>query len=262
MDQHSRDNITRNLRRLVADHGNIADLCRRLKINRQQFNKYLSGQHLPSRPNLNAICAYFGLEYAEIVADDLKLSERKAAATDLVGLEAFSKADLLQTVLRSSENEKIEKLAGCYFKYHLSSIYRGDIVRAVTYIYPLHGLYGYSNLERFPAKDEPNKHGYIFKYHGFVFMLDGRLFMADLEKMQCNEITFSIYTPIARNPVRFLFGVTSGVASNLYREPYSSRSVLEFKGRGPLSRDLLRKAIVLVPDDPAIPVEAIEYLDP
>ena len=101
----------------------------------------------------------------------------------------------------------------------------------------------------------------FLKYHGFVFMLDGRLFMADLEKLQKNEITFSIYTPIARNPLRFLFGVTSGVASNLYREPYTSKSVLGFRGNASITKADWRKATVLVPNDTELPIEAIDYLN-
>lgn len=261
MDAETRAVFSRNLKRLVRRHGNIAHVCRRLGINRQQFNKYLAGQHVPSQANLNAICDYFRITYREIISPELEIPELRHPADYLSGFRAFEGADMLQSVIERNEASRLETFCGTYLKYHYSSIYRGDIVRAVTTISAVNGLHGYANLERFPNKNRTSRHDYVFKYHGFVFMLEGRLFMADLEKLQMNEITFSIYTPIARNPVRFFFGVTGGVASNLYREPYASRSVLEFVSAEPATREQFKLATVIAPDDPSIPVEAIEYLN-
>jgi hypothetical protein len=51
-----------NLISLVHLHGTIADACRAMGLNRQQFNKYLSGQVLPSRENLEVICRHFKVD--------------------------------------------------------------------------------------------------------------------------------------------------------------------------------------------------------
>lgn len=262
MDDVTRKTIASNIGRLVNTRGNISAVCRRLGINRQQFNKYLTGQHLPSQVNINAICDYFDVTFADLISPDMPLPERQHPSELLAGYQAFANSSLLQAVIATSEADKLEQFCGTYYKYHYSSIYRGDIVRAVTAIYPIgDGVFGYSNLERFPNKNNPKHHDYVFKYHGYVFMLDGRLFMADLEAMQKNEITFSIYTPLARNPVKFFFGVTSGVASNLYREPYTSKSVLSFQSQSKPRKSDWKVATVLPPDDSELPVEAMEYLD-
>ena len=262
MDDATRQVVADNIGRLVKTRGNISAVCRRLGINRQQFNKYLSGQHLPSQVNINAICDYFGVTFGELIDPDMEIPERQHPSELLKGYQTFANSDLLQIVLSTSEKDRLKQFCGTYFKYHYSSIYRGDIVRAVTTIYPLgDDVFGYTNLERFPNKNNSDKHDYVFKYHGFVFMLDGRLFMADLESLQKNEITFSIYTPIARNPVKFFFGVTSGVASNLYREPYTSKSVLSFHSNAKPTKSNWKTATVLPPDDNELPVEAMEYLN-
>jgi transcriptional regulator with XRE-family HTH domain len=261
MDDATKAAITENIRRLVRARGNIAHVCRRLGVNRQQFNKYLAGQHLPSQYNLNLICQFFGVTYAEIITPGMEIPESRHPSEYLEGYRVFERSALLQDVIRLSDRKRLAAFEGVYCKYHYSSIYRGDVVRAVTVIRPMGDLYAYTNLERFPNKNNPKKHDYVFKYHGFVFMLDGRIFMTDLEKLQKNEITFSIYTPIARNPMRFFFGVTGGVASNLYREPYVSRSVLDFMSPGLPTRAHYRHATVVTPDDPTIPVEALEYLN-
>ncbi len=262
MDDQSRETIAINIGRLAKARGNISAVCRRLGINRQQFNKYLTGQHLPSQVNLNAICDYFRVGFSDLISPDMEIPERKHPSEFLAGYQALAGSELLQTVIRSSEKDQLKQFTGTFFKYHYSSIYRGDIVRAVTSIYPIdEDIYGYSNLERFPNKNRPEKHDYVFKYHGYVFMLHGRMFMADLESLQRNEITFSIYTPIARNPVKLFFGVTSGVASNMYREPYTSKSVLDFRSPNTPVKVDWKAATVVPPDDESLPMEAMEYLN-
>ena len=262
MDDEVRRTISTNIGRLVKSRGNISAICRRLGINRQQFNKYLTGQHTPSQVNLNAICDYFGVKFPDLIMPDMKIPERQHLSELLAGYQVFTNSGLLQTVIRSSETNRLKQFVGTYYKYHYSSIYRGDIVRAVTSIYPIDDeVFGYTNLERFPNKNNPKKHHYVFKYHGFVFILEGRLFMADLESLQRNEITFSIYTPIARNPIKFFFGVTSGVASNIYREPYTSKSVLNFISSSAPQKADWKVATVVPPDDESLPVEALEYLN-
>jgi transcriptional regulator with XRE-family HTH domain len=262
MDEQTRRTMATNLGRLVKTRGNISAVCRRLGINRQQFNKYLIGQHLPSQVNLNAICDYFGVSFSDLISPEMEIPERTHPSELLSGYQAFANSDLLQAIIKSSDKDRLKQFVGTYFKYHYSSIYRGDIVRAVTSIYRIdEDIFGYSNLERFPNKNRPQKHDYVFKYHGYVFMLEGRFFMADLESLQRNEITFSIYTPIARNPVRFFFGVTSGVASNLYREPYTSKSVLDLRSKSKPVKSDWKEATVVPPDDESLPVEAMEYLN-
>ena len=43
--------IAENLRLLSSYYKSVAEVCRRLDINRQQFNKYLSGQTAPVPPH-------------------------------------------------------------------------------------------------------------------------------------------------------------------------------------------------------------------
>lgn len=42
--------------------GSISEICRATGINRQQFNKYLAGNHAPSAQNLTRIADQFGVD--------------------------------------------------------------------------------------------------------------------------------------------------------------------------------------------------------
>src|SRR5260221_599391 len=52
-----KQNFATNLRLLCGRHRSVSEVCRRLAINRQQFNKYLAGPSLPSSATLVRICA-------------------------------------------------------------------------------------------------------------------------------------------------------------------------------------------------------------
>lgn len=60
--------FSRELRRHSVRRGSIAQLCKATGINRQQFNKYLAGQIIPSARNLRKICAYLHVTEAELMS--------------------------------------------------------------------------------------------------------------------------------------------------------------------------------------------------
>lgn len=52
------DDFVANLRLLCSYYPSIAEVCRRLTINRAQFNRYLSGRYRPSHAALQRICHF------------------------------------------------------------------------------------------------------------------------------------------------------------------------------------------------------------
>ncbi len=62
----SASNLAHNLVRLCKREVSIAAVCRATQINRQQFNRYLAGQSIPSPANLEKICRYFNISKAEL----------------------------------------------------------------------------------------------------------------------------------------------------------------------------------------------------
>ena len=85
-----------NLQLLCSHYRSIAEVCRRLAINRAQFNRYLSGQSLPTRHNLKRICDFFGVE-------DYELSQPPEQFAALIGSRAKDRPaarDPLQRLLQ------------------------------------------------------------------------------------------------------------------------------------------------------------------
>ena len=51
-----------NLRTLCQELGSVSDVCRRLGVNRTQFNRYLSGESFPRPDVLKRLCDFFGVD--------------------------------------------------------------------------------------------------------------------------------------------------------------------------------------------------------
>lgn len=251
-----------NLRRLCDQQGSVSQICRKIQINRQQFNKYLAGRHMPSTANIKAIADHFGLNAEVLFAPE----EEFRTLFDGDFFDTFSRlrslpqvTRFLSTVMSAPETTE-HSLLGVYDRYHFSSIYPRRILRASLCIYPGPDLLQHVYVERFPNPDDRAKTAYRFKYHGFVFPIEGRVFTVDFETAQRNEMTFGIYSPIQRNAKSLMLGITSGIAATMYRQPFSTKLALHYRRPGLLSRADIARSTALDYNDPSIPTEVREYL--
>lgn len=251
-----------NLRLLCDQRGSISQICRKIGINRQQFNKYLAGRHMPSTANVRAIADHFELSPEVLFARE----EEFRALIDGNFFDTFNRmrtlpevTNFLSTAMAAPDSVR-QSVAGVYDRYHFSSIYPRRILRASMCIYPGKDLMQHVYVERFPNHDDHTKTAYRFKYHGFVFPIEGRIFTVDFETEQRNEMTFGIYSQIQRNTKSMMLGITMGIAANMYRQPFSTRQALHYRRPGFLSRQDLERTSALDYNDPTIPAEVREYL--
>jgi transcriptional regulator with XRE-family HTH domain len=255
-------NLATNLRLLCGRQGSISQICSRIGINRQQFNKYLSGQHMPSTRNVRLIANYFGVATSILFVDPQQFH----ALVDGNYFETFERLRLLPQVtsfldVATVESNKVgDDIVGVYDRYHYSSIYARRILRSAFCIYRNGDLLNHYYIERFPSRDNPRKTAYIFKYHGYALPIQDRIFTMDFETAQRNEMTFGVFSKVQRSSNRFMFGITSGIAANMLRQPFSTRVVLHYQHPGLLDRSNIEQATVLDMNDPRIPSEAREYL--
>ena len=260
----SRDKVilATNLRTLCDRHGSVAAICRKLNVNRQQFNKYLSGAHAPSAINLRVIANYFGLSVPIFFSEP----EEFRTLVDGNFFHAMETARQLPEFSRFVSNMIVENnsdqndIVGVYDRYQFSSIYKGFVLRSAFCIYQNKEFLQHYYVERFPSSDDPRKIDYIFKYYGFCFPVADRLFTADFEGIQSNELTFGVYAQVKRNSKRFMFGIASGIAATVFRQPYATKVALHYRGPGLIRREHLKDLTVMDRNDPSIPREAIQYL--
>ena len=125
-------NFARNLRTICNQHRSVAHVCRSLEMNRQQFNKYLSGQIFPSRHNLQRICQFFKLSQDNLVLDP---AEFERLISDIP--KADSGQGHIETLLDSIPNavDALARYEGYYYSHFHALGFPGSMVRSLVQIY-------------------------------------------------------------------------------------------------------------------------------
>lgn len=251
-----------NLRFLCERQGSISTVCRKIGLNRQQFNKYLSGLHMPSPQNMSLIANFFGVSVSILFSPAFEfrtLVEGNFFQVMEKLRESPEVTKFIETAIIGAKSDGND-LVGVYDRYQYSSIYKGSILRSAYCIYRNNDFHQHYYIERFPSYDAPDKIDYVFKYYGFVFPIAGRVFSVDFERIQRNELTFGVFAPVQRSSKKFMFGITSGIAATMFRQPYSTKVALHYRGPGLIGRQQLESLTVLNAKDPSIPKEALQFL--
>lgn len=225
------DPLPANLHFLCTYYRSVSDVCRRIGINRQQFNKYLRGQTRPSHRNMRRICDFFGVSESEMLLPPSRLAE-------IVGLkrpeESAPAGDRPYVAwiehLRAKAQQRLDRYAGFYFRYAYSFGYPGYIIKSLLRIYERDGAYYWKTLEPLSVHDGIARVSYTFKYEGILLPLADRIFVLEHETVLRNSITQTILWPNYRTPVTFLLGLQTAVASTGAREPGASLVLLERLG--------------------------------
>ena len=218
-----------NLLHLSSLYPSIAEVCRQLGINRQQFNKYLAGQSRPSRHNMRRICDFFGVSEWELLLD-----ERRFA--DLVSVRrAPARSEALREPLRHIQalylrSESLERYVGYYYRYFYSFGYPGRIIKSLAAIFERDGSYFWKNIEIMP-RDMLGTGRTVGKYTGAAFYLGERIYIVEYESLMASSITQLTLYPSYSPRVDYLLGVQTGGPIKRGRKPAASFVLLEYLGK-------------------------------
>lgn len=250
--------LPKNLSILCGYYPSIADICRKLAFNRQQFNKYLSGRSRPSRRNMRRICDFFGVTESEILLEPERFEEIVSLRRRPVSDERLSQP------LRHLENlyaasAGLERYTGFYYRYFYSFGYPGKIIKSLCSIHEDHGKYFWKNIERIRPPD--GDHGTtINKYEGVVFLIADRIFIIEYETLTRNSITQVTLYPSYRSRVDRLMGIQTGGPVRRGRKPGASRVLLEYLGRNVDLRKGLAQSGLFERDDPRLPADTPDMI--
>lgn len=247
-----------NLSLLSRNYRSIAEVCRRIGINRQQFNKYLSGQVHPSRHNMQRLCDFFGVTESEILMDAARFAQ-------LVGLRdrPVDKAQLdvpmrhLERIFARSN--PVDRYAGHYFRYFYSFGNRGCIIRSLASIVVRDERGYFKNVEVLRDPDTGRWLG-SNKYEGMVFQLADRIQVVEYETKEVNSVTAMTLYPSYRHRLDVLMGVQTGGPTRRGRKPGASRVAMEFLGPEINLRRALRQTGLFRPDDPSLRRDIVDAI--
>jgi transcriptional regulator with XRE-family HTH domain len=244
-----------NLKLLCSHYRSIAEVCRKLAINRAQFNKYLSGQSRPTAYNLKRICDFFGVEAYE-------LSLPGEQFVDLIGARSTDQPartlgdpllELLGPLRQYSGS--LTRYCGYYFEYANCMSVPGQILLSLVHLREERGSFLFERQERQePARGGAGKADdwVRCRYLGTAFNLQERLFLIDYESLTGNEMSQTVLIPSYKSRINRLNGLKTGVSSGDLRTPACTRVVWEYLGQEINRVNAYRQVMLYSPDDPRI----------
>lgn len=257
------DHLGSNLKLLCSHYRSIAEVCRKLTINRAQFNKYLSGQSRPTAFNLKRICDFFGVE-----AYELNLPTEQF--TDLIGARSGSQearvfgGPLLERFQPLGEHSNsLSRYCGYYFEYANCMSVPGQILLSLLHLREERGTFLFERQERQePSRADSGKaEDWVrCRYLGAAFYLQDRLFLIDYESLTGNEMSQTILIPSYKSRITRLNGLKTGVSSGDLRTPACTRVVWEYLGSEIKRVNAYRQVMLYSPDDSRIDADIRQRL--
>lgn len=229
--------LASNLRLLCSTESSISEICRRIDINRQQFNKYLNGSSHPSAANLWRIATYFGVRPAELMLppDEFEMhplvQPRLKTARPDAHMRGFDSAFVGQTL-------GLRRYLGYYLSYFETESWANSIICALVRLSVKDGIVHCKSLER--SVDDQDGTLYLSKYDGRVALLGNRIFVTEFQELARDALVETVLYPIGRGQLSYLRGVTFGITS-LHRTPFTAPIVWRYLGTNVDLRAAMKK---------------------
>ncbi len=224
MDQSS---LATNLRLLCSTEASISECCRRIGINRQQFNKYLNGSSNPSATNLRRIASYFGLRPRDMESEPEEFEDLPSVALRLRGMIKQGANDSSFATAFHGNVAALRRYLGYYHCYFYTESWANSIICALVRFDERDGIICSKTIER--SRDPVDGTLYLSKYDGQVALLGNRIFVMEFQSLTKDALVETILYPVGRGQQIYLKGTTMGVTSH-DRTPFSATVVYRYLG--------------------------------
>jgi len=230
--------LARNLRYLCAFYPSVSAVCRKTGLNRQQFNKYVTGKVQPSLSTLRRLADFFGLDVEEMYFDlsELRVIIEARKTPEPQSVAAIHNSEGLSSVEREigqaaidfsrSNASALRRYCGYYFRYHYAFDNSGRVIRSLFRIHEHDGVFITKLVERLHHSSNGSRRLTTLKYQGILMALSGCLFNVEYETIMRSCVGYAAFADIHRPGQRFIAGIQSSFSSSSGK-PVSSRVVLE-----------------------------------
>ena len=211
--------FAKNLRHVCAERVSVAQVCREIGINPQQFNRYLSGAGMPSAHNLRRICLFFDLSEQDFLTDNgtfKRLRGQLNKNTPKLRQDPFANAF-------PGDLSRLRQFIGAYHIHFLSPSWLGSVMIGATFLDEHGGQIMTRTIERGLGPDR--EHLQRTRYDGKASYHGSRIFVVEFESEQDGSLTQTILYPAHRQQRTYLRGMTMGISWRPRRMPYSTRMI-------------------------------------
>jgi transcriptional regulator with XRE-family HTH domain len=219
--------FSRNLYNLSVKSGSIAETCRQLGINRQQFNKYLAGTTLPSAATMLKLTKYFGVDQRSLFESepsqhsDLSPAEASPPDRPLRGaVERRIMSDIAGTQCASLK-------PGCYSLYFPGAIGAGYFKRSALFIRNVDDLTVFVRLSS-GKPQASRRHKIQMRHDGLAIEIDKKIYLVGKNRVAHREISLLSFGEVDL-PIQNIFG---GLALTIAKwgRPICTRVSAEYIG--------------------------------
>lgn len=232
------ENLVPNLRLLCSTESSISECCRRIGINRQQFNKYLNGSSRPSSANLRRIASYFGVKPLELLMAPERLEGHPSVLPRLQGMVTPGAGATGFATAFSGQAAPLRRYLGYYHSYFHTESWKNAVICALVRLDERDGIICSRTIER--SRDPEDGTLYLSKYDGRVAMLGNRIFILEFQNLARDALVETVLDPVGRGQQTYLRGTTFGITSR-QRSPFMAPVVWHYLGADIDLRAALRK---------------------
>jgi transcriptional regulator with XRE-family HTH domain len=142
----ARSIFAENLRRACLRYRTIAEICAGIGINRQQFNKYLSGSAMPNPVTLERICRFLNIEAGTLFQSPGHASSSNPAVPK-------SKSELFGLLVGNPQlDRQVSGLPdGDYFCYSQYPNLPGMVIRSLLHVWSHESTRRFVRVTSFPS---------------------------------------------------------------------------------------------------------------
>ena len=210
------EHFSKNLRDLCSKRVSIAQVCREIGFNRQQFNRYLNGGGMPSDHNLHRISQYFGVSEADLLFDNDQFASK---------LEGIQSGDHIRSPhsldhIFEGQAKNLRRYLGLYHGYFRTPTWNGYILRTLIWLREEEGKVVSHTFER--AYSEDGSIRQKTRLSGLVTYKGNRIYLIENANSEDSFLSNTIMFPAHRQKVNLIQGLTMGVATRPRLTPYSS----------------------------------------
>jgi hypothetical protein len=246
-----------NLRKECSRFKSIAEICRGTNINRQQFNKYLAGDHLPNPRTRRKICEFLGVEEAQMflmlpspsaVRPD---TQRSTPSIRALSSQVTSIATMLQHFGYDSIGSSAAIRPGFYACYFPLQGIPGMLVRTIVKIKKLESLTSFVRHTSFSSIRFPNRRLAKNRHSGLVLTKAGLTYLIGMKSDEPHHFSYLVFN----NNTNFGKDIFVGLGTTQGNDgPISSCVCLEYRGKSISSaKETARSLGVIKISDSSVP---------
>lgn len=252
-------NLAANLKHVCSLYPSIAQVCRELGINRQQFNKYLAAQSMPTPHTLRRICEFFDIDQTDILSPPDRFATALARRDGGMPDKRRAATRAFETRSRS-DRETLRKYCGYYNTYFNSPARYGSIIRGFCAIYERNGQFRTRTYERLSEQSGADQRAEVQKSEGIVILDGGYIYLHECTNAVERSHAFTVIYPNYRPKITLLNGVILSVTSFLDRRPFASNIVYARLDNNVSIRREIKRSCILPKDTDEISPEILHAI--